>query len=101
LAITQGIGDDNTIALTGNNVKHTPKKIDFEGGKGKPSFFAAMQTFNGPDTATLRYRGLSARAVKVHVEEEKSRDREKQHANENVGYMALWDGCFGGPAEPP
>ena len=64
------------------------------GGKGTPSFFAAMQTFNGPDTATLRVRGLNMNGCKVHVEEEKSRDNERKHTNENVGYMALWDGCF-------
>lgn len=78
-------------------MNHRPSQISFTGGKGKPSFFAAQQTFNGPDTATLRYRALKAKGVKVHVEEEKSADRERNHANENVGYMALWDGCFPGP----
>lgn len=53
-----------------------------------------MQTQNGPDTATLRYRALSGSSVKIHVEEEKSRDGEVTHANENVGYMTLWQGCF-------
>ena len=39
---------------------------------------------------------MSDTGVKVHVEEEKSRDGEGNHANENVGYMALWDNCFAG-----
>lgn len=55
-----------------------------------------MQTYNGPDTATLRYRNMSPQQVRVHVEEERSTDGEMTHANENVGFIALWDGCFGG-----
>ena len=75
---------------------HNPYQINYSGGSNNPSFFAAMQTFNGPDTATLRQRGMSATGLKVHVEEEKSRDGEISHTTENVGYMALWDGCFAG-----
>jgi len=49
-----------------------------------------MQTTNGGDTATLRYRELTGGKVSVYVEEETSRDTEVDHAPEDVGYMVLW-----------
>lgn len=55
-----------------------------------------MQTFNGPDTATLRYQNLNGHQVQVKVEEERSANAETQHANEVVGYMALWPAAFAG-----
>jgi len=58
---------------------------------GNPRFFAAMQSFNGPDTATLRYSGLSEGSVTVIVEEEQSANEEQNHTTEVVGYMALWN----------
>ena len=39
---------------------------------------------------------MSAAGLQIHVEEEASRDGETSHTTENVGYMALWDGCFAG-----
>jgi hypothetical protein len=59
-----------------------------------------MQSFNGPDTATLRYQNLDAQGVRVFVEEERSRDQDMAHANEKIGYMALWIGAFTVPAAP-
>jgi hypothetical protein len=56
-----------------------------------------MQSFNGPDTATLRYQNLDPNGVKLFVEEERSANGEMTHTNERLGYMALWDGAFTGP----
>ena len=53
-----------------------------------------MQTFGGSDTATLRMRSLGATSVGVHVEEEDSRDSERTHATEDVGFAALYDNPF-------
>lgn len=50
-----------------------------------------MQSFNGPDTAGLRYRNLDTESAEVFVEEERSRDGEMGHAGENVGFLAMWD----------
>jgi hypothetical protein len=77
--------------VTGNVVTHDGTEINFGShNEGNPSFFAAMQSFNGPDTATLRYTDMDSEGVVVKVEEEQSRDREGNHATEVVGYMALW-----------
>ena len=52
-------------------------------------FLADMQTFNEPDTATLRYADLSPIDVKVHVDEEQSLDKKTEHVAETVGYLAF------------
>ena len=56
-----------------------------------------MKSFNGGDTATLRMRSLGATSVGVHVEEEDSRDSERTHATEDVGFAALYDNPFSEP----
>ena len=52
-------------------------------------FLADIQTFNEPDTATLRYADLSPIDVKVHVDEEQSLDKNTEHVAETVGYIAF------------
>lgn len=54
-----------------------------------PRFIADMQTFNGSDPATIRYRNLGSSGVDVQVEEEQSRDSETNHNRERVGYIAI------------
>jgi hypothetical protein len=56
-----------------------------------------MQTFNGPDTATLRYKSLAADHAVVFVEEERSGDQDMAHTTEQWAYLALWDGAFTTP----
>jgi hypothetical protein len=49
-----------------------------------------MQSFNGPDTATIRYTSMGQDGASIKVEEESSADGETSHTTENVGFMALW-----------
>jgi hypothetical protein len=63
------------ISETGNTVTHEWFNQPFgaQAGDGtKPAFFGQMQTFNGPDTATLRYQNLDNNGATFKVEEEKS-----------------------------
>jgi hypothetical protein len=53
-----------------------------------------MQTFNGPDTATLRSKSRAADSFSVFVEEESSSDGERGHTTEDVGYAGLYDNPF-------
>jgi hypothetical protein len=71
-------------------------QLSWFGGHEEPFFFASMQTTNGPNTAGLRYRGLSTESAMVYVEEETSSDTEVDHIYEEVGYMVLWNA----PPEP-
>jgi hypothetical protein len=50
-----------------------------------------MQTFDGNDTAGLRYQNLSGSSVDVRVEEEQSADDETRHVDEVVGYLVIDD----------
>lgn len=64
-------------------------RIEFDQSYEDPKFVAGTQTFNGPNTANLRYRNLSASGVDVHVEEERSEDDETLHRYERVGYAVF------------
>jgi len=54
-----------------------------------PVLVACMQTFDGSDTAALRYRNLGRTSVEIRVQEETSRDKETSHTTEAVGYAAF------------
>ena len=52
-----------------------------------PVFLADMQTTNGGNTANLRWQDKDFYGVDVKISEEKSRDGERRHTTESVGYM--------------
>jgi hypothetical protein len=54
-----------------------------------PVFVADMQTTSGGDTANLRWRNKGLAGVEVQVDEEQSKDKETNHAEEVVGYIAI------------
>jgi hypothetical protein len=96
IAIEPGSGSFGGIGFragtTGNTVTDDWHRIGFgENYGGAPGFLANMQTFDGSDTAGLRYRGLSGTSVGVMVEEETSSDDETAHTSENVGYLVTDD----------
>jgi len=69
----------------------TDKWKTFSFGSAFPSaiFIANMQTYNGPDTAELRYANLTESSVQIKVEEEQSKDAEVSHTKEDVGYIVI------------
>ena len=52
-----------------------------------PILISAMQTYNGGDTASIRWQEKTTDSVKVRVMEEQSQDDETYHTTESVGYM--------------
>ena len=74
-----------------SGVTHGFRLINFQSPWNlAPCFLADMQTFNGVDTANLRYRNLTAGSVQVQIDEEQSADQETGHnAAETVGYLAF------------
>lgn len=58
-------------------------------GYDLPVVIAAIQTFNGPNTAEVRMQNLDDRSFKVKVEEERSSDPEIRHVAETVGHIAF------------
>lgn len=80
--------EDLEAGLTGDNVTDDWYTIAFS-SMNTPAFLAQIQTFNGTDPAGLRYRNLASNSVEVFCEEETSSDSEKDHTDENVGYLLI------------
>ena len=79
-------GTEFEFGRTPDEVTGSWYKFDFQRNQVLPRFFADMQTFDGPNSAGLRYRNLSNNGVEVRVEEEQSKDTETRHNSEVVGY---------------
>ncbi|MEM8961476.1 MAG: trypsin-like peptidase domain-containing protein [Acidobacteriota bacterium] len=86
---TTANGHTFVVGRTGNSVTHNFTTINFGQSLGSPVFLAAQQTFDGGDTATVRYQSLTASSVQVQVDEETSGDTEVSHTTEVVGYIAI------------
>lgn len=67
-------------------------RIHFSQSFDNPWLVADLQTFEGFNTASLRYRNLTGSGVDVFVEEEQSRDGETDHTDESVGYLVVEGG---------
>ncbi|WP_330631625.1 polysaccharide deacetylase family protein [Halocatena halophila] len=90
-AFTPGTGSlDGTpfeVSHTKNIVTNDWQQINFERSYTDPRFIASIQTDDGPDTAGIRYRNLTANSVELRIEEEQSADTERYHTTERIGYL--------------
>ncbi len=75
---------------TKTGVDHTFSSISFSNTyPTPPCFLADMNTMNGGNTASLRWKNKSTSAIKVQVDEEQSLDAETGHVSEKVAYFAF------------
>lgn len=71
-------------------VTHEWRTVDLLFGfDGPPVVLAAMQTFNGGNTAETRIRDLATGEFSVKIEEERTGDAETAHIGETVGFVTL------------
>jgi hypothetical protein len=96
IAIEAGTGTFNGVDFeagrTADVVTHNWQQVSFGGSyAGSAVFLAGMQTFDGDDTAGLRYQNLGGNGVDVRVEEEQSANGETRHTDEVVGYLVIDD----------
>ena len=82
-------GKNYEIVKTPDAVKHQWYNLSFIKSYSDPLFLAGMQTYNGSDPATLRYRNLTGTNTEIKVEEEKSADAEVGHGTEIVGFFVF------------
>lgn len=83
-------GLDYQVGHTGENINHTWDTIDFsENFEEAPTLFASLASYNGSDSAGLRYRNLDDSQVEIKVEEDRSLDREMRHGLEMVDFLAI------------
>ncbi len=103
IAIQPGNGGATNPFETGisaDEVTHLDHVFEFQREfHAKPHFFAQMQTFNGGDTAFVRYRQLNERRATVYIEEERSFDTEIRHGTEVVAYLAIESVTTGQPPQ--
>jgi len=79
------------VARTDDVMNHNFQFIGFaESFPEPPVLIADMQTCDGIDTASLRWKNKGPYGVDVKVEEEQSSDSETDHATEVVGYMLFY-----------
>ncbi|MFC4879154.1 gp53-like domain-containing protein [Microbulbifer halophilus] len=92
IAIESGTTNSNgaklVVGRTSNSVTDSWKSIGYS-SVSSPKMIAAMQTFDGGDTAVLRRKNLTSSSVQVKVEEEQSDDSEVAHTTEVVGYIIM------------
>jgi hypothetical protein len=101
LAISRGQGANAMIDVdsgANENMNDFGYPNGFQKGESgepdRPFFFAAMQTFNGPATATLRTGSVHDGGFKLMVEEDQSAGEQGNHADETIGYMTLYNDAF-------
>jgi PKD repeat protein len=76
------------IGLMAGGVTHKPTTLLYQGSYVRePLFLADMQTTNGADSATLRWKNRNEASLELWVSEETSKDSEINHTNESVGYF--------------
>ncbi|MEM9783532.1 MAG: hypothetical protein AAF899_13785, partial [Pseudomonadota bacterium] len=75
-------------------VNHNFSAAEFGAIDGEVGLLAAMQTFNGSDTAALRYEDLTGSSVRIKVEEERSNDAEVAHLPEEIAVLTAETGLY-------
>ncbi|WP_224270056.1 hypothetical protein [Haloprofundus salinisoli] len=92
VAIEPGIGTLGGAPFEAGHaadVDHRWQTVEFDESYDNPVFVADVETFNGNNPCTLRYRNLTRTSVEVRVEEERSVDDEQWHKPETVGYVVV------------
>lgn len=75
---------------TGNSVTDAWSQIAYSQGFAQaPNFLASLATFDGKDSAQLRYRSNTASGIQVKVEEDTTTDAEVAHTTEVVTFLAI------------
>ena len=94
LAIESGSGSwsglDYQAGSTGTEIDHTWDTVTFgQTFDEAPNLLASLSSYNGSDSAGLRYKNLGSSSVRLMVEEDRSLDSEIGHVNESVDFLAI------------
>ena len=94
LAIASGQGSSEGFTYqassTGNQVTHNWQSLNFsQSFQQAPHLLASIATYNGSDSAGLRYQKLTNSGVQMMVEEDTSLDSETDHTTETVNFLAI------------
>jgi hypothetical protein len=91
LAVSAGrrVLDGRGVEAGFATVDHEWTRIAFDGSYETPVFLASVQSYEGWNTVTVRYRNLTSDGVEVMLQEEQSDDDEMGHVPETVGYLVV------------
>jgi hypothetical protein len=94
LAMSPGQGNGDGLAfqagMTGDEVTDAFTPINFSAGLTEtPHFLSSLASYDGPNSAGLRYQNLTENGVEVKVEEDTSLDEEVVHTTETVNFLAM------------
>ena len=94
LAIESGGGSwsglDYQAGSMGAKIDHNFDTISFgQTFDETPNLLASISSFNGGDSAGLRYKNLGTSSVQLKVEEDQSLDSEINHVDESVDFLAI------------
>lgn len=76
-----------------NAVDHTSTTINFDRTENG-HFFADIQSYIGPDVATVRLASIDAVSAAIFLEEEQSADPEIRHFSESVAWVLLDENLY-------
>ena len=94
IAISDDIGSMLDVNLVSGGVDHRYKTVEFDPQDGEAVFLAQIQSLNGGDTASLRYRDLQDGGYRLIVAEERSLDKERWHVIEEVAALSGAAGSY-------
>lgn len=93
LAIEAGSGSwtglSYQVGQTGDSITHEWEPINLSGFNSSPNFLASLASYDGSDSAGLRYRNLNTNSVDIKIEEDTSKDLETEHTDETVNFLAI------------
>ncbi len=94
LAIDAGVADDGDTLLqaatTADVITHNPTGVSFsQSFAAAPALIAKLSSFDGADSANLRFSSLTGSGFTALAAEEQSLDTELNHTTERASYLAL------------
>ncbi len=93
IAIAAGPGPGREAAIVPQGIDHTGARFAFANGYGQtPAVLADLQSYNGPNPATVRLVRANAAGMRLFAEEEQSADQETWHRLETLGYLVVTPG---------
>lgn len=94
MAISPGGGNWNGLTYqagkTGNRITHKWSTLKFDKNfEQSPQLLASLATYDGSDSAGLRYQNLNSQGVKIMVEEDTAKDKETSHTTEDINFLSI------------
>lgn len=94
MAISPGKGSWNGLSCqagnTVNRVTHKWNTFEFDNRfERELMLLASLGTYDGSDSAGIRYRNLSGQKVEMMVKKDTSKDPEKSHTSEDINFISI------------